>query len=56
MSDQMALLPTPAAQPAASDQRAGGSWELDEHTREAGRRGIAEARQALRHASAPLAA
>ncbi len=27
-------------------------WELDEHTREVGRRGVAQARQALRNATA----
>ncbi len=28
-------------------------WELDEHTREIGRRGVEQARQALRNAKAP---
>ncbi|HEX2048833.1 MAG TPA: hypothetical protein VHF27_13795 [Acidimicrobiales bacterium] len=32
------------------------SWELDEHTRHVGRQGLAAARQALREASARLAA
>ena len=45
----MVLLPE-ASEPAD------GSWEMDERTRELGRRGLAEARQALRQAAAPLAA
>ena len=45
----MVLLPDP------SDSSAG-SWEMDEHTRELGRRGLAAARQALRQASARQAA
>jgi hypothetical protein len=45
-NDQLALLPR--------DDRA--SWELDEHTRHVGRQGLAAARQALRQASARLAA
>ena len=31
-------------------------WRLDERTREAGRRGVAEAREALRHATRRTAA
>jgi hypothetical protein len=57
MNDQMALLP-PGAR---SDERRprpfdDGSWELDEHTREVGRQGLAAARQALGQASTRLAA
>ena len=49
MNDQMALLPD-----AAQDDDA--SWELDDHTRHVGRQGLAAARQALRQATARLAA
>lgn len=53
MNDQLALLPeAPDVSPA--DQEA--SWELDDHTRHVGRQGLAAARQALRQASAGLAA
>ena len=46
----MALLPdVPSAE-------ADVSWQLDDHTREVGRRGLAAARQALRQASVRLAA
>jgi hypothetical protein len=44
--DQMALLP--------SDDRA--SWELDEHTRQIGKQGLAAARQALQQATVRKAA
>lgn len=37
-------------------EKADGSWEMDEHTRELGRQGLAAARQALRPASARPAA
>ena len=53
MNDQLALLPDASA---AADQVADTSWELDEHTRHIGRQGLAAARQALREASARLAA
>ena len=53
MNDQLALLPD--ASPAV-DQVDDTSWELDEHTRHVGRQGLAAARQALRQASARLAA
>ena len=49
MTNQLALLPD-----ASRDDEA--SWELDEHTREVGRQGLAAARQALREASARKAA
>jgi len=45
-NDQMALLP--------SDDRA--SWELDEHTRQIGKQGLARARQALQQATVRRAA
>lgn len=50
MNDQLALLPH------ADDEDQEVSWELDEHTRDVGRQGLAAARQALRQASARLAA
>jgi hypothetical protein len=65
MTDQLALLPSasPAKSVAASPPErapvavaADASWELDEHTRAVGRLGLAAARQALRAASAGLAA
>jgi len=46
----MALLPD------VSTDEAPVAWELDDHTRELGRRGLAAARQALHQASARLAA
>ena len=49
MTDQLALLPD-----ASRDDEA--SWELDEHTRQVGRQGLAAARQALQEARARLAA
>ena len=52
MNDQLALLPDVSA----VDQVDDSSWELDEHTRHVGRQGLAAARQALRQASARLAA
>lgn len=57
----MALLPTTSVDagrsaPADVATRTDVSWELDEHTRELGRRGLAAARRALAHASSPLAA
>jgi len=39
-----------------ASETADGSWEMDERTRELGRRGLAAARQALRQASSRLAA
>ena len=50
MDNQLALLPD---SPPEDDD---GSWVLDEHTRHIGRQGLAAAREALRHASARLAA
>jgi hypothetical protein len=49
MNDQLALLEEDAgaAEPA---------WELDDHTREVGRRGVAAARHALRQVAARRAA
>jgi hypothetical protein len=59
MNDQLALLP-PGSRPDAGTSPpppvAATSWELDEHTRDVGRLGLAAARQALRQASARLAA
>lgn len=46
----MALLPE------AADDKADVSWNLDDRTRELGRRGLAAARQALRQSSTRLAA
>ncbi|HEX2048832.1 MAG TPA: hypothetical protein VHF27_13790 [Acidimicrobiales bacterium] len=53
MNDQLALLPDTSA---TADRGDDTSWELDEHTRHVGRQGLAAARQALREASARLAA
>ena len=50
MNDQLALLPDATE---ADDEA---SWELDDHTRHVGRQGLAAARQALRQATARLAA
>ena len=49
MRDQLALLPD-----AARDDD--NSWELDDHTREVGKQGLAAARQALQQACARRAA
>jgi hypothetical protein len=49
-NDQLALLPK------ASPEEDDISWELDDHTREVGRQGLAAARQALQQACARLAA
>ncbi len=49
MNDQLVLLPD-----VADDDDV--SWELDEHTRQVGRQGLAAAREALREATARLAA
>ena len=49
MTDQLALLPDASGHEEAS-------WELDEHTRQVGRQGLAAAREALREATARLAA
>lgn len=46
-NDQMALLPP------ARDEA---SWELDDHTRQIGKQGLAAARQALQQAGARRAA
>ncbi len=54
MNDQMALLPSPTGDGAASPGRL--SWELDEHTRHVGRQGLAAAREALQQAGARRAA
>jgi hypothetical protein len=57
MTDQLALLPpSPPPDHAPVAVVADPSWELDEHTRTVGRLGLAAARQALRAASARLAA
>ena len=57
MTDQLALLPsTPLPDQAPLALAPDTSWELDEHTRTIGRLGLAAARQALRAASARLAA
>jgi hypothetical protein len=64
MTDQLALLPSaspadsvPSRPPVQAPVAAADfSWELDEHTRTVGRLGLAAARQALRAASARLAA
>jgi hypothetical protein len=53
MNDQLAFLPETAA---TADRVDDHSWELDEHTRQIGRQGLAAARHALRQASARLAA
>ena len=45
-NDQLALLPRDDA----------ASWELDEHTRQIGKQGLAAARQALQQAAARRAA
>ncbi len=53
----MALLPAPPTVTAgASPHGPAVSWDLDDHTRELGRQGLAAARQALRQASARMAA
>ena len=49
MDNQLALLPD------VSDEDEP-SWELDDHTRDIGRQGLAAARQALRQACARQAA
>lgn len=57
MDNQLDLLPSSRRSAAASppaDNLA--PWELDEHTRQIGRVGLAAARQALQQASARLAA
>ncbi|MGI8983255.1 MAG: hypothetical protein ACR2HM_01770 [Acidimicrobiales bacterium] len=46
-TDQLALLP---------DTRGEASWELDEHTRQIGKQGIAAAREALQRAAGRRAA
>jgi hypothetical protein len=46
-TDQMVLLP---------DSRHEASWELDEHTRQIGKQGLAAARQALQQATTRKAA
>jgi len=61
MSDQMALLPTTLlrtdpATPAQGGGEANVSWDLDDHTRELGRRGLAAARRALAQGATRLAA
>jgi hypothetical protein len=53
MNDQLALLHDTSG---TEDRVDDASWELDEHTRTIGRQGLAAARQALRQASARLAA
>ena len=53
MNDQLAFLPDTSA---TADRVDDDAWELDEHTRQIGRQGLAAARQALRQASARLAA
>ena len=50
--DQLVLLDDETA-PEAASRRA---WRLDEHTREIGRRGVAQAREALRQAAPSRAA
>ena len=50
MNDQLALLPD------RSPEDGEVSWELDDHTRDVGRQGLAAARHALRQACARLAA
>jgi hypothetical protein len=52
MTDQLALLPRDARDSREHDV----SWELDEHTRQIGRQGLAAAREALREATARRAA
>ena len=52
MTNQLALLPDASRGPREHEV----SWELDEHTREVGRQGLAAARQALREATARRAA
>jgi len=46
MNDQLVLLDDPE-----EPRRPGEGWHLDEQTREIGRRGVAQAREALRHAA-----
>lgn len=54
MNDQLALLADSGAD--APQMEDAPSWELDETTRRIGRQGLEAARQALRQASARLAA
>lgn len=54
MNDQLALLADSGAD--APQMEGASSWELDETTRRIGRQGLEAARQALRQASARLAA
>lgn len=65
MSDQMALLPTPVVPEWPTDRtslradasaRRDGAWDLDDRTREAGRRGLAAARRALAQGPSRVAA
>jgi hypothetical protein len=56
MNDQMALMPAASRSPRAGTNPEAVSWDLDDHTREVGRLGLAAARQALRQGSARLAA
>jgi hypothetical protein len=60
MNDQMALLPDGRRHEPAGEDRPvptrRASWELDEHTRQIGKQGLAAARAALRQASARRAA
>ncbi|MFN2607537.1 MAG: hypothetical protein ABR511_06520 [Acidimicrobiales bacterium] len=53
MEQQLTLVES--SQPAAPDPGEA-IWELDDHTRDIGRRGVQQARQALRRAARPAAA
>ncbi len=52
MNDQMVLLPDVGSERDGREP----SWELDDHTRQVGRQGLAAAREALQQARARLAA
>lgn len=53
VNDQLALIET-VPEPSAPAETRG--WELDDHTREVGRRGVALAREALRQGASRQAA
>ena len=56
MTDQLALLPDTSGEHDGANRGLEPCWELDDHTRDVGRRGLAAARRALRQASARQAA
>ena len=53
MNDQLVLLDEDDRNDDGTPRRS--SWQLDAHTRDIGRRGVAQARQALRQAAARAA-